>query len=370
MSPISFSDRYWFVKLTIGIIALAAVVIGALFLIKSCAQEPHTHTESEQWIIKKAADCTHEGARYKVCTGCGEQMNYEIIPANGHKSVEKKENVVDSTCTKKGSYVSVHYCSVCKEVLSREDKVIELKDHKADSPVSENIVSATCTKYGSHDEVVYCSTCPEDNRYEISREEKIDNPTGHIYNLKAIFDPTDNAVKIEGTCTENCGENNYKYYFTTENSGLKITRDNSYSPCCGGEKHFTLEMTYRGKNVVLYYNGPVESHKIYSYPVVIDGKMEKGYVSLDQYLVKNPDGTAKKHNDQSYFDYNAKTTFAGVDYYLRDYVVINPDTCWDDEGFGFGSLISCAQCADEGCDTCNGTYIMIQLYNKSKDKTP
>lgn len=47
-----------------------------------------------------------------------------------HQSGEAvRENEVDSSCTVKGHYDSVVYCTLCKEELSRETIDIDVKDH-------------------------------------------------------------------------------------------------------------------------------------------------------------------------------------------------------------------------------------------------
>ena len=99
-----------------------------------------------------------------------------------------KENAVESTCTKKGSYETVEYCNVCNAVLSRK-KVTEenLAEHKMQdgecsvcgykmkclhnekTEVKENVIEATCLSGGSYDKVVRCKSCDK----ELSRTTEV-----------------------------------------------------------------------------------------------------------------------------------------------------------------------------------------------------
>ena len=107
---------------------------------------------------------------WKVC-GCG----VKVDEAPHSASEPQRENVVPATCTVKGSYDEVIYCTVCNYKMSATPKTEPAKGHTAGTPVKENIEKATCTKDGKHDEVVYCQVCND----EISRTGKTDKATGH-----------------------------------------------------------------------------------------------------------------------------------------------------------------------------------------------
>ena len=100
-----------------------------------------------------------------------------------------EENRIEATCTAPGHYDLVVYCSVCREELSREEKIIAAFGHKESAPVEENREEATCTAPGHYDSVVYCSVCRE----ELSREEKIITALGH----KEVIDEA-----VAATCTK------------------------------------------------------------------------------------------------------------------------------------------------------------------------
>ncbi|MCD7864729.1 MAG: CAP domain-containing protein, partial [Clostridiales bacterium] len=82
----------------------------------------HTYVLDENASI--AATCTEDGKNVYVCSICGDSYT-ENVSAAGHTAGEAvKENVVDATSTKDGSYDSVVYCTVCGEELSRETIVV------------------------------------------------------------------------------------------------------------------------------------------------------------------------------------------------------------------------------------------------------
>lgn len=370
MRPLSFSDRYWFVKLAIGIIALVALVVVVLLSIKSCSQEPHTHTESDKWIISKAASCTTEGARYKVCTGCGEQMKYEIIPAKGHTpGAAKDENRKNSSCTVQGSVEHVVYCTACRVELSREKETLKLADAQYGAAVIEDVVEPTCTKYGSYNTVQYCSICKNsdekcDNYKKV--EEVIVNPTGHSYEWETFYNNETHTVNLRGICS--CNEENNVYDFTPDNSGLVVTRDESYAVCC--KWHYTVTMTYYGEEVVEEYTHPVDAHKIISYESTLpDGTVKTAYIPISDYICTDmvyvdPD----TGNTEICYNYNG--TDRNGNHVLRNYVMYKYQDGWDENGFCTGSFV-CVACEDADCanEAHNGTpYVTIILYNAEYDQ--
>ena len=165
----------------------------------------------------KATTCTTIGwEAYDTCSRC-DYTTYKEIAALGHKEASAvEEKRVEATCTEKGHYDSVIYCSVCHEELSREQKTIDALGHdithheakaatctaigweaydtcsccdyttykeitalvhKEASTVEENRVEATCTEKGHYDSVIYCSVCHED----LSREQKTIDALGHKF---------------------------------------------------------------------------------------------------------------------------------------------------------------------------------------------
>ncbi len=103
-----------------------------------------------------------------------------------------KENIVDATCSKLGSYDSVVYCTVCKAVISRTVNVIPLNDkHTPGEAVVENQVPGTCNTPATHDSVVYCTACQK----EVSRT-KVTGSTGdHVPGAPEV-------IHTPATCTK------------------------------------------------------------------------------------------------------------------------------------------------------------------------
>ena len=95
--------------------------------------------------------------------------------AHQHAEVTiKTENLVPATCTTKGSYDEVAYCS-CEAEVRRTAKVIDALGHTDGEAVVENNVAPDCENTGSYDNVVYCSVCDA----ELSRETVTVDALGH-----------------------------------------------------------------------------------------------------------------------------------------------------------------------------------------------
>ena len=195
------------------------------------AKWAHIHISSD-WIVDKDATCKEAGSKHKECIDCEEVLETASIDKlTTHTPGEAvTENFVDSDCETEGSYNLVVYCSVCREKLSSEAKVVEKKPHtpsdwKIDKnatckeagakhkectkceevletasidkltthtpseAVVENFVDSTCKTAGSYNSVVYCSVCED----KLSSEAKTIEKKPHT-------EVVDQAV--EPTCTE------------------------------------------------------------------------------------------------------------------------------------------------------------------------
>ena len=121
----------------IVLLAMAAAALG-LAAFAACKDDEtppmeHTHAYSS-WIVVDEPTCTKEGLRERTCS-CGEKET-EAIAALGHSAGEAvRENEKAPTCTEKGSYEEVVYCTVCEEehTCSRcqetETQTIDALDH-------------------------------------------------------------------------------------------------------------------------------------------------------------------------------------------------------------------------------------------------
>ncbi len=151
--------------------------------------------------------CTQTGEMKFTCTVCGDVITEEI-PAPGHTEMDEvEENRKDATCTEKGSYDSVVYCSVCDAELLRKTVIVDAPGHTATEAVEENRKDATCTEKGSYDSVVYCSVCDA----EVSRETVILKALGHTKGEKITENQVEPVYEKRGSydlveyCTE-CNE--------------------------------------------------------------------------------------------------------------------------------------------------------------------
>lgn len=134
----------------------------------------------------------------RTCSVCGA---YEIRSAQSHVHsgyVMSKENIIDATCTKEGSYDVVTRCGTCNEEIARMHVVTDKKAHTPGQAVIENEVKATCTTDGSYDEVVKCTACGE----ELSRTAHTTKALGHVKGTSVKENVVNPACETEGSYDE------------------------------------------------------------------------------------------------------------------------------------------------------------------------
>ncbi len=113
------------------------------------------HEHKFKLIKEKDATCLEDGYKKYECSECGETKK-DTIKALGHtKASAVAENKIPATCTEKGSYDRVVYCSVCNIEIKREKVEIEATGHNI---VQDAAKAPACTEdgltAGSH-----CSVC-------------------------------------------------------------------------------------------------------------------------------------------------------------------------------------------------------------------
>ena len=182
--------------------------------------------------VNKTSNITISGTGLTDSLTNGILLNFVDTTANiplKHSPAASVEEVTKApTCTSKGSYDDVVYCSICEAELSRQSNVLDalghdLTPHDSKKPtcteigwntyvtcsrcdyttyaeipatghtesavVVENNVAPTCTVTGSYDNVVYCATCDT----ELSRTTITVEALGH--------DLVEHSAKAP-TCTE------------------------------------------------------------------------------------------------------------------------------------------------------------------------
>ena len=139
---------------------------------------------SEKTLAAVAPTCTEAGlTEGKKCTACNKVLvAQQTVPAKGH--TEKILPAVASTCIETG-LTEGKKCTACNKILVAQ-QTVPAKGHTASNAVNENVIDSTCSKAGSYDSVVYCSVC----RVEISRVTKTIDMKPHTEVIDAAVAPT------------------------------------------------------------------------------------------------------------------------------------------------------------------------------------
>lgn len=168
--------------------AHAILLMMCVMITLPCISAEETPCEHSFTQIEIPGDCLNPGMRYKECTKCGEQIDFQNTPALGH---DYGEWVTDTPakCTENG--VKIRTCSRCGRW---EEQTIPAAGHQYEDEVHE----PTCTKRGS----VYavCQVCGD-------RKSKGElPPLGHCYDEGVVTkEPTERAMGVRTFTCERCG---------------------------------------------------------------------------------------------------------------------------------------------------------------------
>ena len=142
------------------------------------------HEWDSDYTVEKEATCTEDGVKSIHCKNCQATKDSVVIPATGHISSDLvKENQVEASCSKEGSYDEVIYCSVCKQEISRETKALPKAEHTWD----EGTITKEATEEEAGVKTYTCSVCGETKTEEIPALEHTHKFTEEV---------------VEPTCTE------------------------------------------------------------------------------------------------------------------------------------------------------------------------
>ncbi|MDO4381108.1 MAG: leucine-rich repeat protein [Clostridia bacterium] len=152
-----------------------------------------------EWEVVTPATCTEKGLEKRVCENDASHVEEKDIEATGH--TPETVGAKDATCTEDG-YTGDSVCKTCNATLET-GKVITAKGHTPAQAVKENEVPATCTSKGSYDSVVYCSVCDT----EISREKVTVEKLAHTEEILPAVPATCTETGLtEGKKCSVCGE--------------------------------------------------------------------------------------------------------------------------------------------------------------------
>ena len=220
---------------------------GSYTMVRYCAIEACNH-ECEVKVINipplgheysyhdgRDATCTELGYNdYRVCNKCGDTNFYEVmIPAHGHISASREENLVPATCEENGSYDLVTYCSACEIELGRTNVVIPANGHSL--VIHEGKIP--CTEIGWK-EYQQCTVCG----YSTYKEIPI---TGHNYD------------ETTGICLNGCGD------YISSGLSFSVNDDGTYAVSGIGictNTALIIPSEYNGKAVTAIATGAFKNN--------------------------------------------------------------------------------------------------------------
>lgn len=170
------------------------------------ASGAHTYGE---YVVTKNANCSNEGLKYRVCSVCGDQ-EIVAIPVDSSVHVWYRGVVTKPTCTN-GGY-TMHTCKYCGVTEKVEGSDVEALKHEA-SGVWVVTAEASCDGYDEEtktggtvgERVQYCvRDGAADCNKVVMKTEEIPVP-GHVWEVKAVVDPTETAEGYTLRACKNCG---------------------------------------------------------------------------------------------------------------------------------------------------------------------
>ena len=174
---------------------------------------------------EKAATCTQKGSYDSViyCSGCGEEISRETIETEiASHSLYVSAEAVPATCSKTGKTEEIS-CSVCKQVIT-PSQISEATGKHNFTWVTDKV--ATCGESGlKHEECSVCQTVRSDNTV-------IEATGKHSYTAKTVSEST---KKSDADCKRAA-----EYYYSCSVCG-KVEKNSSHTFTSGAPKAHECE---------------------------------------------------------------------------------------------------------------------------------
>lgn len=184
-----------------------------------------------------AGTCTVKGSYEKVtfCSVCGDEMARETVEteyAAHTPGDEVTENEKAGNCVTPGTAEKAVYCTVCSKELSRTTVNTVLGDHTAGAAKKEHTTPATCYSTGVYEEAVYCTICSK----ELSRDYKSIPKTSHAdSNGDGVCDAC--GYDMSSSCSHMCHQGGFMgFIWKLVNIFNKLFKINQTCSC--GKAHW------------------------------------------------------------------------------------------------------------------------------------
>ena len=188
------------------------------------------HKPSDKWDIHEST-CTEDGYKSLLCSGCGKELQREVIAKNGHNIIPHDAKTATCIGTGNNAYWSCDKCNkyfsdaACTIEITKDSWVIPAKGHKWD----EGKVTNEPTETEKGIKIYTCSVCHKTKIEDIpdtgKNKESIEVPPTSVTPTPAV--EQDKTIEVDGvgtisadgkTITDTDGEK----YLVAE----KITSDN------------------------------------------------------------------------------------------------------------------------------------------------
>lgn len=160
------------------------------------------HDWEDTFTVDKEATCLESGSQSIHCRNCDAVKDSEAIPATGHLFTNYASDN-NATCKADGTMTAYceHGCGAQNTII--EEGSNEIIAHIPGEAVTEKVVPSTCSRKGSYDSVIYCTVCG----IELSRETITADKAAHTEVIDPALTATCTGTGLtEGSHCAVCGE--------------------------------------------------------------------------------------------------------------------------------------------------------------------